>query len=380
MRVLQVIGAMDRGGAETMIMNLYRAIDRDRIQFDFLVHEQRTCDYDEEIADLGGSVFRELPRFTVSNARAYRKACRGFLDRHPEHAIVHGHIGSSALIYLPEARRAGRVAIAHSHARHFPLSLTEALFRALSLPVRFQADGFLACSLEAGIDRFGRAVVEGDRFSVLRNAIDVAAFQCDERVHAAVKDELGWADRVVVGHVGRFDPVKNHRFLIEAFARFRRRVPEALLVLVGRGALEDEVRAHAVQSGCADDVVFWGVTDDVARLQKAFDLFVFPSLSEGLAMSAIEAQAAGAPALLSTGVPELSVMDGRIATRLDLAQGPQAWADAMVCALERPLERASGAQAVRAAGFDITRTAAWLEEYYRRLAGESMEPMEGGRA
>lgn len=377
MRVLQVIGAMDRGGAETMIMNLYRAIDRERIQFDFLVHEQRLCDYDEEIADLGGSVFRELPRFVVSNACSYRRACRDFFDRHPEHEIVHGHIGSSALIYLPEARRAGKAVIAHSHARNFPLSPTEVAFRALSLPVRFQADGFLACSLEAGIDRFGRAVVGGKRFSVLRNAIDVAAFQCDEPAHRQAKRDFGWADRVVVGHVGRFDPVKNHRFLIDAFARFKRRVPEALLVLVGRGAIEDEVRAHAVDSGCADDVAFWGVTDEVARLQKAFDLFVFPSLSEGLPVSVIEAQAAGAPTLLSTGVPELSVMDARIATRLDLTQGPQVWADAMVGALERSPERALGARAVRAAGFDIERTAAWLERYYRSLADASTKRTEG---
>ena len=119
-RVLHVIGAMDRGGAETMIMNLYRAIDRTKVQFDFLVHEQRVCDYDEEIKDLGGEVFRGLPRFKVVNYSTYRDECRDFFSRHSEHPVVHGHIGSCAPVYLREAKRQGRVTIAHSHSREVP--------------------------------------------------------------------------------------------------------------------------------------------------------------------------------------------------------------------------------------------------------------------
>ena len=150
-RVLHVIGAMDRGGAETMIMNLYRAIDRTKVQFDFLVHEQRVCDYDEEIKDLGGEVFRGLPRFKVVNYSTYRDECRDFFSRHSEHPVVHGHIGSCAPVYLREAKRQGRVTIAHSHSQKFPLSVTELGFRALAYPVRRVADNFIACSMEAGL-------------------------------------------------------------------------------------------------------------------------------------------------------------------------------------------------------------------------------------
>ena len=117
MRILQVIGVMDRGGAETMIMNLYRAMDRSDLQFDFLVHEQREGDYDAEIRRLGGRLYR-LPRFTGINERTYRKQCRLLFAQHPEWAVVHGHIGSSAPIYLSEAKRVGCFAIAHSHAQN----------------------------------------------------------------------------------------------------------------------------------------------------------------------------------------------------------------------------------------------------------------------
>ena len=135
MRILQVIGVMDRGGAETMIMNLYRAMDRSDLQFDFLVHEQREGDYDAEIRRLGGRLYR-LPRFTGINERAYRRQCRLLFAQHPEWAVVHGHIGSSAPIYLSEAKRAGCFAIAHSHAQNYQTGLAGLAFNMVSHPVR----------------------------------------------------------------------------------------------------------------------------------------------------------------------------------------------------------------------------------------------------
>ena len=172
MRVLQVIGVMDRGGAETMIINLYRAMDRSDLQFDFLVHEQREGDYDAEIRRLGGRLYR-LPRFTGINERAYRRQCRLLFAQHPEWAVVHGHIGSSAPIYLSEAKRAGCFAIAHSHAQNYQTGLAGLAFNMVSHPVRRVADYFMACSREAGLDRFGRNLVDSDRFSIVTNGIDL---------------------------------------------------------------------------------------------------------------------------------------------------------------------------------------------------------------
>lgn len=368
MRILHVIGAMDRGGAETMIMNLYRAIDRSRVQFDFLVHEQRECDYDEEIQDLGGKVYRDLPRFMLINYPRYKRLCREFFERHDEHAIVHGHIASSAAVYLQEAKRAGRIAVAHSHAQHYPLSLPELGFRALAYPVRFVADQFLACSSEAGRDRFGEAVIESDRFHVVKNAIDVGRYANDPVAHEQTKRSLGYEGVPLVGHVGRFDPIKNHSYLIEVFLEVRCRVPGAKLLLVGRGPYEEEVRRAVHEAHLEDDVVFFGVTDRVADVLKALDAFVFPSFSEGLSMAAVEAQAAGVPCVLSTGVPELAVIAPSFVERLPLDVGADIWADAVERAVSGGSGRSEGADAARRSGFDVFETAHWLEAYYLTLA------------
>ncbi|TNU89972.1 glycosyltransferase family 1 protein [Eggerthella lenta] len=367
MRILHVIGAMDRGGAETMIMNLYRSIDRSRVQFDFLVHEQRVCDYDEEIQDLGGAVYRALPRFTLLNYPTYRRRCHAFFSGHPEHAIVHGHIASSAAVYLREAKRQGRVTIAHSHAQNYPVSVPELGFRALAYPVRFIADQFLACSIEAGRDRFGKAVVEGDRFHVVKNAIDVDRYANDPVSHERAKRALGYEGAPLIGHVGRFDPIKNHPYLIEVFSEVKRRIPDAKLLLVGRGPSEEEVRQAVREARLEDDVVFFGVTDQVADVLKALDVFVFPSFSEGLSMAAVEAQAAGVPCVLSTGVPELAVIAPQHVVRLPLDAGSGVWADAVEQAICDGAGRSEGAVAARSNGYDISGTSGWLGAYYGEL-------------
>ena len=323
-RVLHVIGAMDRGGAETMVMNLYRAVDKSRMQFDFLVHEERECDYDQEILDLGGRIYR-VPRFTGANLIAYNKDCRRLFAEHPEHRIVHGHIGSSAVIYLKEAKRAGRVAIAHSHAQNYLPGVEGLVFDLIAHPTRNIADWFFACSKEAGIDRFGEKVVEGDRFAILDNGIDVELYRCDEEGHRAAKEELGLAGKPVFGHVGRLSPEKNHEFLFEVFSLLKERIPDAILLLIGRGPLEQELRERADAMGIGDSVKFLGVRDDVPALLKAMDVFVFPSVKEGLAMAAVEAQASGLPCIVSTGVPEHAVVSDRV-RHLPLEDGAASWA------------------------------------------------------
>ena len=368
MRVLQVIGVMDRGGAETMVMNLYRAMDRDKVQFDFLVHEQREGDYDAEIRRMGGRFFR-VPRFTGANIRAYRKQVRALFAEHPEWRVVHGHIGSCAPVYLSEAKRTGAFAIAHSHAQNYEGGLAGLAFNLVAHPVRHVADYFMACSREAGLDRFGSTVVSGERFAVVPNGIDMTRYACDEAAHEAAKAEMGLSGHPVVCHTGRLIPVKNHAFLLDVFARLKREFPDAVLLCAGRGELEGELRERARGMGLADSVRFLGVVDDVPRILRAADLFVFPSVKEGLALSVVEAQASGLPTIVSTGVPELAVVSDR-ARRLPLSDGAEAWAEA--CAGE--LRRAQGALRIdardqaRAHGFDIADTSARLAAFYRAAA------------
>lgn len=367
MRVLQVIGVMDRGGAETMIMNLYRAMDRNKVQFDFLVHEQRDGDYDDEIHQLGGRFFR-VPRFTGINEHLYRKQVRALLAEHPEWGIVHGHIGSCAPIYLGEAKRAGRYAIAHSHAQNFLGGLSGIAFNVVAHPVRRVADYFMACSREAGLDRFGQRIVEGDCFSIVPNGVDLSQYSCNQQAHECAKEQLGLAGVPVFGHVGRLAPEKNHAFLLDVFACLRQQLPDAVLIMAGRGPLEDELREKARRLGLDGNALFLGVCEDVPAVLRAMDVFVFPSTSEGLPMAAVEAQASGLPCLMSTGVPALACVSAG-AQRIDLEDGVEAWARCVTEAYEAACAtpRTDAIEDVREHGFDIEQTSRWLADFYQRV-------------
>lgn len=367
-RILHVIGAMNRAGAETMVMNLYRACDTSQVQFDFLVND--AGDYDDEIRERGGRIW-QIPRFTLANYRAYRAACHEFFATHDDFSVVHGHIGLPYAIYLDEARKAGHFTIAHSHAQNYPLSPQDLVFRLVTRPVRGKADYYLACSQQAGIDRFGDAICANDGiFHILNNGIDVESYRFDEATRASARAELGIdAATPVFGHVGRFDQVKNHRFLLETFACILQRMPDAKLMLVGRPDENGTVHTYAEELGIANSVLFLGVREDVPRMLCAMDTFIFTSFKEGLGMAVVEAQASGLPCVVSNGVPQIANVSS-LPVFLDLDTGAQAWADEAVRRYtEGVADRAAHIATVRAAGFDIAKTAAWLQDFYLSHAG-----------
>ena len=355
---------MDRGGAETLIMNLYRHIDRHAVQFDFLVNEERTCDYDAEIEELGGRLYR-IPRFALANYLTYRNACRKFFRRNV-HPIVHGHIGFPAAIYLQCAKQQNDAfTIAHSHAQNYPLNPTEAVYRIVSNCVRGKADYYLGCSELAGIDRFGRNIVEGGNFHVLKNGIDAQAIRFDPNERRRIRSELDIDDDApVFGHVGRLTPIKNHLFLLDVFRKVLDELPSARLLLVGRGEAEDEIRQRVCDLGLSDAVLFLGVRDDVPAVLSAMDVFVFTSFREGLANATIEAQASGLPCLLSTGVPQLAKIS-QTTEFADLSEGTGAWAQKALSLYRsgRP-DRSSAYLDALSAGFDIQESADWLSDLY----------------
>ena len=279
--------------------------------------------------------------------------------------MVHGHIGSSAALYLSEAKKAGRFAIAHSHNLHFPLSPSEVAFRAASYPTRFVADFFLAASAQAGTDRFGQRFASGGRGTVLANGIDLSLYTCDPLSHRESRRNLGLGTSPVVCHVGRLEDQKNHRFLLRTFALLKKEVGDAQLLLVGRGPLERELRELAGELGIADSVHFLGVRQDVPDILKASDLFLFPSIVEGLGMAAVEAQAAGLPCLLSDGVAAEAAATP-LAEVIPLAAGPKHWARRGAQILRKRLPRNDEVSAVQAHGFDVQDSASRLAHIYVR--------------
>lgn len=364
-RVLHVIGIMNRGGAETMIMNLYRHIDRSKVQFDFVENSSEQAVFDEEILSLGGRIYR-CPHYNGKNHFTYVKWWNDFFKAHPkEYPIVHGHLGSTAAIYLSIAKKYGAYAITHSHSSGTDHSLHSYLYRVMSYNTRNVADYFFACSEAAGKDRFGRKVISGDHYAVLNNAIDVNRFSYNPSVRKAVRDELGIGqNQLVVGHIGRYTKEKNHEFILKIFSELKKMDSNARLLMVGDGPLHTQIMQAAEQSGLSSDAIFTGVRSDVERLVQAMDVFVLPSLYEGLGIVVIEAQAAGLPCCVSDVVPLEAVLTDLVERR-PLADGADTWARWILsrCHTQRQNETAK----IMQAGYDISTTTAWLQNFYESV-------------
>lgn len=361
-RVLHVIGGMNRAGAETFLMNLYRAIDRKSIQFDFLVHTEDECDYDQEVRDLGGRIYR-LPRFNGGNFLSYKNACQRFFEEHPEHAIVHGHIGSSAVVYLHEAKKMHRLTVAHSHSVTPWFSAHNFIYNCASKPVRFVADFFMACSQEAAESRFGAISKQHEKCLIISNGIDTHCYRRDRSIALRSKEKLGLTDYPVFAHVGRFAPEKNHPFLVEVFSGIQKKLPDSRLLLVGRGKCEENIRELVKKRGLANHVLFLGPRDDIPDILNASDVFLFPSINEGLGIALVEAQTSGLQALASTSIPDEAIITDR-ATRLPLSD-PDIWVHHAVKAYEKSLITSGDCiPQARKAGYDIIETAQRLEKFY----------------
>ena len=364
LRILHVIGAMNRAGAETLIMNIYRNIDRKSIQFDFLVHTNKHCDYDDEIQKLGGRIFHIRP-FNGVNLIEYRSEVNSHLIKHPEHTIIHNHMASTGYVIAKQARQKHRYVILHAHSRNFYSGLRHIAFSLASFPLRFIGDYYLACSEDAAADTFGKSILSKPNYSILKNAIDVALYHCTNEEHLATKAINELNEVPVFGHVGRFIAEKNHIFLLEAFAEIKENLPDAVLLLAGQGPLQIRAREKAAELGISDSVKFLGICDDIPRFLKTIDVFLFPSLNEGLGLAAIEAQAAGATCLISTGVPKMVSIVNCKRIALDDANH---WAQRAIQAyhLSQSIDRSKAAQKIAKKGFDISKTVSQICSIYHQ--------------
>lgn len=235
-RVLQVLGGTNLGGAESRVMDLYRSMDRTRVQFDFAVHTAEKGFFDDEIRALGGNIYA-LPRFRGYNLPAYRRAWKLFFAEHPGYAFVHGHMTSTASVYLPAAKRAGvPVTAAHARSAGVDGGLKGVLTRLMRLPLWKRADYCLAASALAGEAVFGKKAVKQGKVIVLPNAIAASKYAYDPVKREKLRAELGVGDGLVLGHVGRFHPCKNHGFWSRCLRRCAHRSRTAICFFWARAA------------------------------------------------------------------------------------------------------------------------------------------------
>lgn len=358
-RILHVLGGLSLGGAESRIMDLYRNLNRDEIQFDFLVHAEEEQHFDKEIKELGGRIYR-VPKFKLYNWFSYKKALRRFFAEHHEFRAVHGHMTSTASIYLPLAKKAGiPIAIAHSRSAGTAPGLKGMATRWLRRSLKRRADICLACSKEAGEAVYGKKWVEQGRVEVIPNAIAADKYVYDEKERRRLRAELGLENRLVIGHVGSFRAAKNHTFLIQVFAKLHEKRPDAVLLLLGAGELLEEIRRQVAEAGLEDAVRFLGNRADVSPYYQAMDYLVFPSLYEGLPGTVVEAQTSGLKCLISDKISR-EVCLTELVTVLSLERSPEEWAEQILRGCE--YERKDRLARVKEAGFDI---GAQLERYKR---------------
>lgn len=364
-RILHCVGRMGRGGAETLIMNIYRNIDRKKVQFDFVVHTNKKCEYDDEIYALGGRIFN-VPRYNGKNHFMYKEIWKQLFLKHAnEWKIIHGHITNTAVIYFEIAKKFGLLTISHSHNTSSGRGIVAILKNILQYPLKYRSDYLFACSEAAGLWLYGKKYCKKDNFYVLNNAIDVNKFAFNNNTRLKERNELKVKNNFVIGNVGRFNEQKNHDFLIDIFKEIYKKNSKALLLLVGDGNLRPVIENKIDKLGLSEKVVLTGVRSDIPEILQAMDVFVLPSFYEGLPVTLVEAQASGLNCIISNTITdEIKITDS--IQFVSLNRSPEYWAE-QVLKYSDGYERKNNYYKICAAGYDISENAKWLENFYLKI-------------
>lgn len=302
LRVLHSVSNMDRAGIETMLMNYYRHIDRTKIQFDFLCNKTKPGAYDEEIKKLGGRIFHS-PGLNPLKFFEYKKFMINLFDENPEIKIMHSHNGELAYQSLYGAYKYGiKTRICHAHNTKIEPNLKKPLKLLYKTQLKKVANNYWGCGVDAVRFYFGNKIVEDNKYMVLHNAIEVDKFIYNENVRNRLKKGMNLNDKFVIGHVGRFMEQKNHDYILEIFKEVLKEEPNAVLLLMGDGELEEIIKRKAKQLNIYESIKFMGNVNNVNELYQVMDVFILPSLFEGLPVVGIEAQAAGLRCIFSDKV------------------------------------------------------------------------------
>lgn len=360
-RVLQVLGGTTLCGAESRIMDLYRNMDREKVQFDFVVHNQREDYFNPEIRSLGGNIYR-IPRFKFFNLPAYRKAWKVFFREHREYQAVHGHMTSTAAIYLPIAKKSGvPITIAHARSAGTDPGLKGKLTRFLRKNLSRKTDYCFACSQLAGEAVFGKTAVEKGIVQIIPNAIEIEKYRYDQQTRKELREKYQIENCFVIGHVGRFHYAKNHAFLMDIFAQVVKKQENARLLLVGEGELMEPTREKAKQLGILEKVIFAGSQGNVSAYYQAMDYMVFPSHFEGLPGTIVEAQAAGLRCLISDTITEEVVVTDLVKVR-SIQESAEKWAEEIL--KKQHYDRTRDITQLQQHGFNVVEQVRNYERFY----------------
>lgn len=357
-RVLHIVTVMNCGGLETMIMNYYRNIDRTKIQFDFLVHRYESGAYDNEIENLGGRIFR-LP-YLNPFSKNYKKSLDTFFkNKKDDYKIVHCHLDCMSSIPLKYAKKYGiNVRIAHSHSSSQDKNIKYFVKLYYKNKIHKYANNLFACG-----DKAGRWMFGNKKFIVLNNAIDSKSYSFNQEKRSELRKHCNITQNTfIIGHVGRFSPVKNHKFIVDIFFEILNINKNARLILVGSGNEESAIKEYVDRKQINDNVMFLGTRNDVNEIMQVFDVLLFPSLYEGLPLTLVEAQASGLLCFISDNISKQCIITNNVRT-ISLKCAAKEWAT-IILKESSEFEREDTYSQIVKAGFDIKDNAKKLEEFY----------------
>lgn len=363
-RILHVLHGLNRGGIETLIMNIYKNIDRQKVQFDFAIVEKEKCEYEDDVYSLGGRIYR-LPTISLptilSFCREFGKLCRNY-------TIVHSHWNTlSSLILMIARTNDVKYRIAHSHIAKYSSGIKGLVKRILRIFINHFSTHQFACGMDAGVFLFGSDFTLNESYKVIKNGIEVDKFRYNPHIRQLIRSQMNISERTfVVGHVGRIGEQKNQIFAVEIFAEIVQRNPDSLLWFIGTGTdgYVQEVRNKAVELNVDNKITFIGSVPNVNEYLNAFDIFLFPSLYEGLSVALIEAQASGLNCYTSDAIDRNSKVTENVIFN-SLSEHPSIWAERILA--NSNIKRNDTKEDLINAGYDIIDTANWLENFYLSL-------------
>lgn len=363
-RIAHIVGKWVGGGVEAVLMNYYKNIDRKKIQFDFICDNDSTNIPYNEIEKLGGNVIL-IPSYT--KILKYQKELKKIF-KEKKYKIIHSHINTLSIFPLFAAKKSGiPIRIAHSHSTSNKKELKRHIMKIILKPFsKIFATDYFSCTKDAGIFLFGKNTYKKNKIFVLNNAIDLNKYKYDLDLRKNKRKELNINKKtIVVGAVGRFMKQKNYDFLIDIYNKFHNDIKDSKLILVGQGPLMNDIKAKITKLNLQDSIVVLGQRDDVSELYQAFDLFVLPSLYEGLGMVFVEAQATGLPCIASTEVPLDVKMTDNIRF-IDLKEDVNYWSEEMK-KLYKVIKREDCSNYIKKHGYDIKFESKKLEQKYLEL-------------
>lgn len=368
-RVLHSVSNMDRAGIETMLMNYYRNFDRTKVQFDFLCNKKKPGAYDEEIKKMGGRIYH-TPGLNPFKYISYLKYMRKLFDKYPEYKIIEAHNGALGVYALHAAKvNSIPIRIFHAHGASITMDWKLPIKIVCKALLPFNMNYHYTCGIEAARCYFGKKNVKENNYVLIPNAIEVELFVFNPEIRRKIREKNGLLNRHVVGHVGRFMTQKNHTFLLDVFTEVAKHDSKACLVLLGDGELMDSIKKKAADFGIADKVVFVGNVSNANEWYNAFDVFVLPSIWEGLPVVGVEAQANDLPCVFSDSVTKEIGLSEKVEF-ISLNAELSIWAEKIINMLEHT-ERNDNTQLITDKHYNIHQEAILLQERYIRLYEEN---------